>query len=441
MSEAIATTFVAELGVVEDRCVSRARYDVDAAGSIVWAGSSDDTGAPAPAERVRDFGRALVVPGMVDAHSHAFQRAIRGTTHARAIDDPSDFWSWRTAMYHAATTLDPAGVYAITRRAYAEMLAAGITCVGEFHYLHHQPDGRPYDDANELSWQVVRAADDVGIRLVLLEVFYARAGAGKPALPEQRRFCDRDVDAYAARIQALRAAGVRVGIAPHSVRAVDRPALAELAVLARGLDVPVHVHVSEQPRENEECLAEHGCSPMQLLADVGLTARPHAFTAVHAVYTSTADHAALAGQHVCACPSTEADLGDGILPAGELRAAGTRLALGSDSNAIIDLIQEARLLEMGERLRTRRRVCLAPDERSRSLGLALAAIASEGGASSLGWRELGRLAPGHQFDAAVVDLGHPLLAGVPARHVLDATWSAGHAGLVIATVIGGRECG
>ncbi len=437
----MSTTYVAAAGVVDDRCIVRPRYDVADDGSISWAGNSDDRGAPPPAERVRDFGRALVVPGMVNAHSHAFQRAIRGATHGRAPDDPSDFWSWRDAMYHAATTLDPQGVYAVTRRAYSEMLAAGITCVGEFHYLHHQPNGQPYDDANELSWQVVRAAADVGIRLVLLEVYYARAGADRPPLAEQRRFCDRDVDAYAGRIAALRAAGVRVGIAPHSVRAVGRPALLDLATLARSLDVPVHVHVSEQPRENDECQTEHGCSPMQLLASVGLTDRPRTFTAVHGVHTTAADHAVLADQHVCACPTTEADLGDGLLPASELRAVGSRLAVGSDSNAVIDLIQEARLLEMGERLRSGRRSCLAPDERGRNLGAALAAIASEGGASSLGFHHLGRLAPGYQFDAAVIDLGHPLLAGVDPTHVLDAIWTTGHAGLVSATVVGGREYG
>ncbi|MCA9636095.1 MAG: amidohydrolase family protein [Myxococcales bacterium] len=158
---------------------------------------------------------------------------IRGATHRRRAGDPSDFWSWREAMYAAAQGLDPAGVYRATRACFAEMVRAGITCVGEFHYLHHQVDGRPYDDPNELSRQVIQAAADVGIRLVLLEVFYARAGAHRPPLPEQRRFCDGSIDAYLARVDVLRSEGVSLGLAPHSVRAVDRAALTELAAFAR----------------------------------------------------------------------------------------------------------------------------------------------------------------------------------------------------------------
>ena len=428
-------TFLAELGVVAGALVKRPRWDVDADGMIVRVGPSDAIHEPM-ATRTRDFGRALVVPGFVNAHSHAFQRAIRGTTH-RKLAAHDDFWSWRTAMYERATALDPQGVYAITRLAFGEMLRAGITCVGEFHYLHHQPDGRPYDDPNELSWQVVRAAKDVGIRLVLLEVFYERAGAGRLPLPEQRRFCDRDVEAYFARVEALRATGVRVGLAPHSVRAVGREALIAIASHATRNNLVAHAHVSEQVRENEECIAEHGCSPARLLGDTGFCDRPGSFTAVHAVATDAHDHAAMRGQTVCVCPTTEADLGDGLVAATDLRAAGIALALGSDSNAIIDLIQESRLLEMGERLRTRARICLTDDRGS--LGGELLAVATRSGARSLGLDQAGDLAVGNFFDAAVIDRRHPMLTDVSDDALVDALLTCATATVVSHVVVGGVE--
>jgi formimidoylglutamate deiminase len=427
-------TYVARLGVVDGTLVHAVRWDVDAHGTIVRAGQADAM-PDAPAPIVRDLGHALVVPGFVNAHSHAFQRAIRGRTHRRRRPD-DDFWSWREAMYERANALDPDGVYAITKQAYAEMLAAGITTVGEFHYLHHTPDGSPYADANELSKQVLRAAEAVGIRVVLLEVFYERAGAGRPPLPEQRRFCDRDVDAYLARVDALRSAGAAIGLAPHSVRAVGHEALVELVAYATHHDLVMHAHVSEQARENAECLAEHGCSPTHAFARAGALRRPARFTAVHAVCTDADDHRALAGQFVCACPTTEADLGDGLLPASELRAAGVSLALGSDSNAVIDAIQEARLLEMGERLRAHRRICMDDDT---GLGLGLLRIATEGGARSLGLPFAATLAVGAPFDAVVIGCDHPALRDVDGDDVLDAVLTTGTAGLVERVFVGGVE--
>lgn len=428
------TTFVADLGVIDGRVVSRPRWDVDASGTIVRAGASAEL-EQAPTGAIRDFGRALVVPGFVNAHSHAFQRAIRGATHRR-LAARDDFWSWRTAMYERANTLDPEGLFAITRLAFREMLRSGFTSVGEFHYVHHQPDGRPFDDANELSWQVVRAAQDVGIRLVLLEVFYERAGAGREALPEQRRFCDRDVEAYLARIEILRAAGVSVGLAPHSVRAVTRPALEQLAAYGARERLPVHAHVSEQRRENDECIAEHGCSPTALLGDCGFYERAGGFTAVHAIATDADDRARLRGQTVCACPTTEADLGDGIVEASEFVSDGVALALGSDSNAVIDPIQEARLLEMGERLRTRRRICLADE---RGLGASLLAIGTAAGARSLGLERTGDLVVGNAFDAAVIDRRHPSFAEVTDDAILDALLTCATASVVSHVVVAGVE--
>jgi len=451
-------------GVLEGAWVDAPWVAVDDEGSVVAAGhgSDDPTTPPAttsPAANppaaappaaappatappatalVRDLGPVILLPGLVDAHSHAFQRAIRGATHRRGAGDPSSFWSWREAMYRCAEGLDPQGVYEITRRAYAEMLSVGITCVGEFHYLHHQPDGRPYDDPNELSWQVLRAAQDVGIRVVLLEVLYARGGHGRPPAPEQRRFCDADVGAYLERVDALASRGVELGLAPHSVRAVDRAGLESVARYGQAHGLPMHAHVSEQPRENAECRAEHGATPTEVLADAGFFERPRGFTAVHAIHTTADDQRRLSGQHACACPTTEADLGDGIVPAVELREAGVELCLGSDSNAVIDLVQEARLLEMHERLRGQARLRLCDGDGA--LGPTLLRAATEAGASALGRADRsGRLGVGRPFDAFTVRLDQPFFEGVAPRHRLDALMCAGTAQGVRHVFVGGVE--
>ncbi len=413
-------------GVLDGSWVDAPWVAVDGDGRLVALGHQSDSTPPPAGALVRDLGAVVLLPGLVNAHSHAFQRAIRGATHRRGAEDPSSFWSWREAMYRCSEALDPEGVYRITRQAYAEMLSVGITCVGEFHYLHHQPGGQPYDDPNELSWQVLRAAQDVGIRVVLLEVLYLRAGHGREPLPEQRRFCDADVDAYLQRIDALAARGVALGLAPHSIRAVDRASLESVARYGQAHALPVHTHLSEQPRENEECQLEHGASPTQVMRDAGVLERPGGFTAVHAVHTSDHDHRLLGGQHVCACPTTEADLGDGIVPAVELREAGVELALGSDSNAVIDLIQEARCLEMHERLRGQARLRLC--EGSGSLGSTLLRAATEAGASALGCADRsGRLSVGRPFDAFTVALDQPLFEGVAPQHLLDTLMCTGTA--------------
>ena len=424
--------YTAAHGVVEGRWVDAPVLVVGDDGAIC-----EVTDRAPPDATVHDLGPSIVVPGFVNAHSHAFQRAIRGATHRRGAADPSSFWSWREAMYAKATTLTPDDVYAITRQAFAEMLRAGITCVGEFHYVHHQPDGTPYDDANELSHQVVRAAADVGIRLVLLDVYYARAGAGLEPLPEQRRFCDRGVDAYLSRVDAMRSAGVDVGITPHSIRAVGRSDLEQLAAYASAHELVIHTHLSEQPRENVECQAEHGATPTEVFAAAGCLDRPRTFTAVHAVHTTDADHRHLGRQHVCACPTTEADLGDGIVPATRLRAAGASLALGSDSNAVIDLVQEARLLEMDERLAGQARLRL--NDVDGRLWPTLLDAATRGGAGSLGVAdELGTLAVGRPFDAVTFDLRHPFLAGIDPSYALDAIMAAGTAAVVRHVFVGGQ---
>ncbi len=430
MTDTVA--YVARRGVIDGVELADPYVEVDGAGIIVRTASGD---APPV---VVDLGPSLLLPGMVSAHSHAFQRTIRGRTQRRGATDPSSFWSWRQAMYQAAATLDADAFEAATFACYREMLRAGITWVGEFHYVHHQPGGAPYPDPNELSWRVVRAAERAGIRLTLLEVYYARGGPDRALEPAQRRFHDASVGAYLDRVEALRAAGVHVGLAPHSVRAVPAPDLAALAEHAARFNLPLHIHLSEQPAENEACQAEHGCSPAELLARVGALARPRGLTAVHAVHLTEHDRALLAEQIVCACPTTEADLGDGIVAASELAAAGTALCLGSDSNSIIDLIQEARLLEMHERLRTGRRLCLGGPERPPALAALDAATAH--GALALGASHGGaRLAVGEPFDACVIDLTHPTLADVAPEHALDAALLAGTAAAVRATFVGGSR--
>jgi len=401
---------------------------------------------------VYDLGQSLLLPGLVNAHSHAFQRAIRGATHRRGQGDPSSFWSWRDAMYRVANSLDPEGVYTQTRACFAEMLARGITCVGEFHYLHHQPSGEPYPDPNALSLAVVRAARSVGLRLCLLEVYYARAGAGAGPLPEQRRFCDRSVDAYLARFEALRASTkpeldpesnpesapwLSFGVTPHSVRAVPADALRELARYANEHRLPIHAHVSEQPLENQQCLEEYGRTPLEVFADAGCLDRPGAFTAVHAIHVDDSDLERMRGHQICACPSTEADLGDGVIPARRWREHGATLALGSDSNAVIDLLQEGRLLEMHERLAQRARLCLTDTDGQ--VAPVLLDAATIGGAQALGQPLLGKLAVGSPFDALALDLDHWLLRGVAPEHTLDALLLAGSAEPISQVWVGGRR--
>jgi formimidoylglutamate deiminase len=376
---------------------------------------------PTGARVVRLPGRALL-PGLVNGHSHAFQRLIRGRTeYVAAGSGTDDFWSWREAMYRAAEALTPEDVYTASRQAFLEMLLAGITAVGEFHYLHHQPDGSPYADRNTLAHAVIRAARDVGLRIVLLRVGYARAGFRAPENPRQRRFIDKEVDTFLGSVELLARAtqgtpGVSVGMAPHSVRAVPREWLTVLAGI-RG-ELPVHMHVAEQPKEIEACVAEHGLRPVELLEELGLL-EPR-FTAVHAVHV-TDEEARMLGEveaGVCACPSTERNLGDGIVPADKLVGAGARLCLGSDSQAAVDLLDEARQLEGHLRLARLRRAVLDPGGGAvDGLAVRLFEMATVNGARSLRLPS-GTLEPGAPADFFTVDLNHPSLVGASPASLL-----------------------
>ncbi len=353
----------------------------------------------------------MVLPGFANVHSHAFHRALRGRTH----DHGGTFWTWRTRMYAVAARLDPDSYLALARATYAEMALAGVSSVGEFHYLHHGPGGRRYDDPHAMAHALRQAASDAGIRLTLLDTCYLAGGldgAGHlPLDPVQRRFSDGSAEAWAARVADLpECPGTRIGVAVHSVRAVPRPALATVVAVAAGR--PLHVHLSEQPAENEACLAHHGRTPTGLLAAEG--ALGPATTAVHATHLTGPDVAALGGTGtgVCLCPTTERDLADGIGPARALHDAGVRLSLGSDQHAVIDLFEEARAVEMHERLVSGQRGRFTP----------AALLGAMTGHDALAWPDAGRLAAGARADLVAVRTGSPRTAGSdPAQIVLAAT--------------------
>ncbi|MBV8432370.1 MAG: formimidoylglutamate deiminase, partial [Solirubrobacterales bacterium] len=301
--------------------------------------------ASAPGGAVRLEG--LAIPGLANSHSHAFQRALRGRTHAAT----GSFWTWRQQMYELAGGLDPESMLALTRATFAEMALAGITLVGEFHYVHHGPGGTPYEDPNAMGAAVIQAASEVGVRLTLLDACYLHGGLEPD--PVQERFFDSDVGAWAERVSALRATPeARIGAAIHSMRAVTPEAAAEVARWAGVQKMPLHAHVSEQQAENQACLEVYGATPVELFHFEG--ALPERFTAVHATHVSDADVQLLgdAGAHVCLCPTTERDLADGIARARQLRDAGCRLTTGTDSNAMIEPLEEARAIELDERLAT-----------------------------------------------------------------------------------------
>jgi formiminoglutamate deiminase len=387
-------TVVSESGVEHG-----VRFEAGADGRI---SARHDATSPAPG----DLRLGTVVAGAGNAHSHAFHRVLRGRTH----DDGGDFWHWRDAMYAAAAALEPDTSFTLARAVFAEMLVAGYTAVGEFHYLHHRADGSPYPHEFELA--LVAAAGEVGIRLTLLDTAYLEGGPGRPLEPAQRRFGDQDAAAYLSRWYELRQLVPSLGAALHSVRAVPPAAMAEI-VAGLPSDVPLHVHLSEQPRENLDVLAAYGVTPTRLLADAGaLSPRT---SVVHATHLSEADIAVIgaAGATVVMCPTTEADLGDGIGPARALRDAGAVLALGSDQHAVIDPFLEARGLEMHERLGSGRRGAFSPAE--------LAAASASGSYRALG---LGgsSLAVGDPFDLVEVATDTVRTLGArPAQLLLAAT--------------------
>lgn len=350
----------------------------------------------------------LLLPGFVDVHSHAFQRAFRGHVQWRG-EGTDDFWSWRTAMYSVANRLTPAGIFAVSRLAFLELALAGVTHVGEFHYLHHAPDGTPYADPDELARQVIAAALDVGIRITLLRVLYGRHSPGKTLQLDQRRFGDSSPEAAltaVARLSAIDDPRVTVGLAPHSVRVVPEPWLRELT----GFRGVVHAHVAEQPAEVAACFAEHGKSPLSVFSDAGLLSER--FCAVHLTHPSAGDLDLLraAQATIGVCPSTELDLGDGFLPL-EARD-GIFLAIGSDSHAVADPLGEARALEFHARALAGRRNVMSPPQDRHGLAERLLRAATIDGARALGAPARG-IGVGAAADLVAIDLNRIPAEGMP----------------------------
>lgn len=359
-------------------------------------------------------GRALL-PGLANAHSHSFQRLFRARAEGRAVGGDT-FWTWREQMYRAAAFVSPEDLYDVARATFLEMLASGITVVGEFHYLHNTPAGNPYDDPNELAHQVIRAAQSVGIRICLLRTAYMRAGFERAPHAGQRRFYEAG-DAYLNNLAALSAsvAGqdrVTVGAAPHSIRAVPLSVLKEIGAYAQAGKLPLHMHISEQPAENDACLAEHGLTPVSLVAAHGmLTPRT---TLVHAIHLAQAefDQVAAAQSTICSCPTTERNLGDGIFPADVAARLGIHVAYGTDSQAQIDILEDARQNEYHLRLIHRERGIL---DRIGNQDIAARLLHS---ATADGYRALGiaggSLAPGEPADFFSADLDDLALLGADA---------------------------
>lgn len=395
-------------------------------------------GAPLPGARLVALQGRILLPGFVSAHGHAFQRVLRGRVERRA--ESGDFWSWRALMYRAAARLDPDRLEAVARLAFLELARAGVTTVGEFHYLHRDPSGRPYPRAEELALRVVRAARAVGLRVVLLRAGYARPGAGAAADPALRRFVEESPSVYLAGLDALAAAVAgdplaTVGVAPHSVRACPPEWLAALAEGARARGLPLHVHAAEQPAEVAACREEHGLSPVALLARAG--ALGASTTLVHAIHVDDADVAAIgaAGATVCACPLTERNLGDGVVPVDRLVRAGARLALGVDSHAEVDPLGEARALELQLRLVRGARGVL--DEPSGALAGRLFEALTAGGMASLGLPG-GRLAVGDPADFVLLDVDEPTLAGFEDGTLLSTVLLGAAPGVVKSTFVAGE---
>ncbi|MGW0366560.1 formimidoylglutamate deiminase [Streptomyces sp. NPDC002990] len=394
------------------------------------ASLSTGTATPPPGAEVL---RGLTLPGMANAHSHAFHRALRSTVQVGS----GTFWTWRDVMYQVAQNLTPDSYFALARAVYAEMALAGITGVGEFHYVHHAPGGTPYADPNAMGEALIEAAAAAGIRITLLDTAYLAAGIvdehrGEAPNPHQLRFSDGTADAWAERASALRPREhALIGAAIHSVRAVPAGQLATVARWAQERGVPLHVHLSEQTAENDACRAAHGRTPAQLLADHGVLG-PHT-TGVHNTHLTDADIALIGATATgtCMCPTTERDLADGIGPATRLQDAGSPLSLGSDSHAVIDLFEEARAMELNERLRSR--------TRGHWTANTLLAAATTGGHAALGRPDAGRLEPGAPADFTTIALDSVRTAGPLPRLGAETAVFAASAADVRHTVVGGRH--
>lgn len=389
-----------------------------------------DVPAPPPGAEIL---RGLTLPGLANAHSHAFHRALRSTVQVGS----GTFWTWREVMYSFADKLTPDTYHALARAVYAEMALAGVTSVGEFHYVHHARGGTPYADPNAMGEALIAAAAEAGIRITLLDTVYLSSGlsnrpGGEPPNTHQLRFSDGSAEAWAERCSVLKERDhARIGAAIHSVRAVPADQLATVARWAEERRAPLHVHLSEQTAENEACLEVHGCTPTQLLALHGVLG-PRT-TGVHNTHLTAEDISLIGGSGTgtCMCPTTERDLADGIGPAVALQNEGSPLSLGSDSHAVIDLFEEARAMELDERLRTR--------SRGHWTAAALLRAASADGHAALGWDEAGRIEQGALADLTTIALDSVRTAGPLPRLGAETAVFAATAADVRHTIVGGRH--
>ena len=398
--------------------------------------SAVTTGHPAPPPGATPLA-GLTLPALANAHSHAFHRTLRGRTQG----ERGTFWTWRRLMYRVASRLDPDNYYRLARAVFAEMALAGIGVVGEFHYVHHRPGGGPYGNPNAMGVGLAAAAADAGIRLTLLDTLYLHGGFApktafgyQPLLAEQARFSDGSAEEWADRVNDLAAIisgpTTAVGAAVHSVRAVDPASIETAARWAARNQAPLHVHASEQSAENRRCLEALGRTPIAVIADAGGLG-PNT-TLVHATHVSGEDISLVgeAGATCCLCPTTERDLADGIGPSEALAAAGARLCVGSDSHAVIDLFEETRAVELGQRV--------TKLDRGVHNTEALASMATRNGYRSLGWKEGGALTPGSPADFTTIGLDSVRLAGVDAANAVPAAIFAASSADVHHLVVGGR---
>jgi formimidoylglutamate deiminase len=394
--------YLPDLLISEGRVHAGAGLRTASDGSVECVVPSENVASGA--EIIRLPGKALV-PGLANAHSHTFQRLFRARAEGRASGGDS-FWTWREQMYRAAGFLSPEDLYDVARATFLEMLASGITAVGEFHYLHNAPSGQPYADPNTLALEVIRAAESVGIRICLLRTAYLRAGFQREPHPGQRRFYE-DAGNYLRNLDALleSASGkpqVTVGAATHSIRAVPLPVLNEIATFARARNLPLHMHISEQPAENDACLAEYGLTPVALATEHDILSTRT--TLVHAIHLThhEFEQVAAAGSTICSCPTTERNLGDGIFPADQAARLSIPVCFGTDSQAQIDILEDARQHEYHLRLQQRERGILDQFP-PHDIATRLLHSATVSGYRSLGLNG-GSLAPGEPADFFTIDL-------------------------------------
>ncbi|HWK45741.1 MAG TPA: formimidoylglutamate deiminase [Stellaceae bacterium] len=428
------TSHFAETALLPDGWADRVRFEIDARGDLLSVTADAD---PAGAERLD----GPVVPGMPNLHSHAFQRAMAGLAERVGAGEDS-FWGWREVMYRFLGALTPEDVQAIAAWLYVEMLKVGYTAVGEFHYLHHAADGTPYADRAELSERIIAAATETGIGLTHLPVLYQTGGfGGVPPGAGQRRFLNGVDDILGLVEDLARRHGAdpqfRLGVAPHSLRAVPPASLDALVAGLRDRDptAPIHIHVAEQIREVDDCVAWSGARPVEWLLDHAPVDRH--WCLVHATHVEATEIAGMAAAQavVGLCPTTEANLGDGLFPVDAYQAASGRWGIGSDSHISVSPIEELRWLDYGQRLIRRRRWSAGQGEGS--IGTALYGAALSGGAAALG-RLIGRLAPGYRADLLVLDADHPTLLGRRRDTLLDALVFAGNGNPVRHVMVGGR---